>query len=162
MNKDLLKYFNYEKNAVKAEFVISREKLPNGYEYIVVSNEEIGEIYSGYQNPNKKKKDSKAQTGGKKPYVMLMINEFKNKSITYDVLGAAISLANNIQWNTGLLINKRSKKPLKADDIANILNCSRSKVFSLIKELKINNLMFKDDKGYRINNTFIKKGGVNK
>lgn len=164
MDANLYQYLNYETNVVKAEVIISREKTSRGQEYIHISIDE-DEMYTFWHNPDKVKSKSERRTGGgKKSYIMLMIEHIGEVQLQIDedispILGDAVRLANNIEWGTGKLINKRTKKPLKYDDVRKIYSCSCEKLNNKISKMKGINLLRHTSEGYFISTDFIKKGG---
>lgn len=153
---DLLKYLNKQINVIDA--VISRETLPNGIECIYVNAGGEGYLYNFFVNPVKDNKEKPKHTGGKKSYVKVYIEKLNDYDISIESLGFMVKLFPNIQWTTGYLIKKRSKKKLLIDDIVKLVNKSNKTVIKIMKELKDNKLLSKDSEGYRINSEFIMKG----
>jgi hypothetical protein len=159
----LLAFKNKEINVVKGEFIISRESLDNGVDFIHVTCADNGkEVYSFWQNTNKTDEEPKSM-GGKKPYVMLMLQELSKlqeggiKGIE-DAVGFLTIISDNIRWNTGLVVNKRSKKPLKYTDLQKIYSGSKYKFEKTMKFLKDHNLLTHTPEGYFISRELIKKG----
>jgi hypothetical protein len=158
----LLEFINGESNVVKVEVIISREKTQQGTEYISVSAENRP-LYSFWHNPNKNKGTPK-HSGGKKPYIMLMIErieEMRKNNIPNieDLIGFMVCLGNNVQWHTGKLIHKRSKKQLKYADLLTLFSYGKRKLDRILKDLQDNSLLRNTAEGYFISDSLIKKGG---
>ena len=111
----------FTNTAICTGMTVMRESI-NGVELITFLIDSKPYV-SLWRNPSKKDtKDKPKHTGGKKPYLMLMIeaiNELKGDDIDIAV-GSAALLGNNIRWNTGLVIDKRTKKPLLYKDLKEI------------------------------------------
>lgn len=162
MDNLLSDYFNGSVNVYAGNLVVGRERLPNGYEYINLSTGEGTVVYEFFYNPRKKvKKDVQPKhCGHKQPYVMLMlhgIRELKCKN-RIEIMGAIVALSDNIEWNSGMLIQKRPKRFLKSADIVKIIGWSKSKTFALLKQMKQLEIIEKADEGYRISEKYIRKG----
>ncbi|MDF2563710.1 MAG: hypothetical protein K0Q53_105 [Massilibacillus sp.] len=165
MDKNLLAFLNKEINVIKTEVIISREPTNKGTELIHFSVGEK-ELYQVWKNSNDNNVKPKS-TGGKKPYIMLMVQEvikLKKTSIENieEVIGFLVLLAENIEWNTGKLINKRSKKPLKYVDLQKTYSGSKYKFEKTMKILKNNDLLTHTPEGYFISSKLIKKGKMSK
>ena len=87
---------------------------------------------------------------------------FGNHNLSIDEAGLLVKLADNIEWNTNLLINKRNKKPLIINDISVIVGIGRNKTLTIVKGLTQANLLTKNKDGYKISPTLMQKGGVKK
>jgi len=174
MEKNLLDFLNGNTNVLIPQGVtITRDKAPNGQEYITVKidndNRELT-LYSFWHNPNKparKDKDPPKHTGGKKPYIMLMVEEIDRlrKSGVRNVeelAGYLVSLGKYVEWNTGKLVQPRTKNPLKYKEIQTIFGCGNKKLNRLLGEMKENELLYSTDGGYVISSRLIKKGKPNK
>ncbi len=162
INNKWLDFLNGNNNVAKVEVIISREKTNNGPELIHVS---VGdrEIYQFWHNPSKSKEVQPKHTGGKKPYLMLMIGHLEqlrksNIGNVEELIGFIVCLGNNIEWNTGRLIHKRSKKQLKYEDLQNMFSCGKRKLDRIIKDLRDNDLLTSNQDGYFISGDLIKKG----
>lgn len=163
MDKLLLSYFSNESNVVEVKALISREKTDKGMELIHISVDGK-EVYSFWYNPvSEKKVSSPKNTGGKKPYVMLMVEKLEElrESGTNNVeeaIGFLVLLSDNIEWHTGRLINKRSKKSLKYADLLSKYSNGKYRFEKLMKLLSDNNLLEHKPEGYFISRHLIKKG----
>lgn len=161
MDKKILAYLNNETNVIKTDAIFSREKTDKGVEYIHVSFGDE-ERYTFWNNPLKEKSPPKSM-GGKKPYVMLMVQkvtELQKKGIKNieEIIGFLVLLSDNIEWNTGRIINKRSKKPLKYSDLQNKHSGGKYKFEKTMKLLSENSLLEHKPEGYFISTDLIKKG----
>lgn len=143
--------------------IISREVAPNGCELIRIICED-NEIYQFWNNPEKKPPDKPPKhIGGKKPYIMLMIDEvkkLKDQKVKNagELLGCLVYLAEFVEWGTGRLIKKRSKKPIRYKDLLEILPYGNSKLNHVLTDLKKYGLLSNSSEGYFISDNLIKKG----
>jgi hypothetical protein len=163
MDESLLEFINRNVNATNANVAISREFAGNGREHIYISVD--GKPwYNFWHDPNKSKsRDSPKHSGGKKPYVMVMtekIDELKKNGIknVEEMIGFLVCLGKYIEWNTGRLINVRSKKSLLYADIQKIYGCSNNKLNRILAELKEHDLLLNAAEGYFVSRSLIKKG----
>ncbi len=160
-------------------FKTTRDVAPNGYEYIeeYIIEKATGKEYffrKMWHNPKGnivKDKTKSKNTGGKQPYLMLMVNEVENlkkKDLDnrLDVIGFITLVGKNVEWNTGRLINVRSKKHLQYKDLLEITGCGKTKLDKIIKTMKDNNLLSyvrpssAKQGGYFISSRIIKKGNM--
>lgn len=173
MDKNILKFLNYETNVliIDGKYRMEREIAPNGTEFIMqffMDDNHEYEFYSYWYNPKKKQKSNNPKhTGGKKPYLMLMIDEIeklreKGVKNVEELIGYVVCLGKHIEWNTGRLIHKtRSKKPLKYQDLLEIFKCGNKKLNNMLKVMKENDLLHRTEEGYFISTKYIKKGKSN-
>lgn len=133
--------------AVEAEVVISRNVLPNGYEYIEIRFKENDKpIYSFWNNPGKSIEPK--HCGNKRQYAMVFkeIAELDNNSA-----GLLAKLSTLSDWNTGRIeitvseISKKLKIPKRTlyRDIGKLVECGAVKV---------------DDGKYVVNHKYCGKG----
>jgi len=171
MRKELLDFLNGITNAVQFEdVVLSRETLTNGYQHLILSTIENNiPLLKGWHNPEKEQNKDHVpkHTGGKKPYIMLITGEIENLRKQgvpnlEELIGFLVCLGNSIEWNTGRLINKRSKKALKYKDIQKLFSGGRKKLDRILRELKEHDLLFGTEEGYFISTRIIKKGKTKK
>jgi len=174
MDKELLKYLNHGSNIYIGELKITRDIAPNGREYIrICLPDESGgsgkQLYEHWYNPSAKKKttESPKHTGGKKPYLMLMVDEVEKlreggvKNVE-ELIGYVVCLGKYVEWNTGRLIHKKNKTPLKYSDLLKIYGCSKPKLNKMISLMKEHELLYYTDMGYYISSKYIKKGKMHK
>lgn len=164
MDKDLLAYLNGGRNAVYGNFVLSREVTPTGVEHVFLKIPDTDIcLYDFWYNPKKNRSDEKPKhAGGKKPYVKLFmqeINRLRESGLTDEMVGSLVRLVDNITWSTGVLVNKRSKKALKFDDMVKLLGLSKAQASRRIKRLKELDVLRQTDEGYAVAPNLIKKGG---
>lgn len=154
-------------NAVKLgeHAVLSRELTPTGFQHLILTL--LDEEYmDAWKNPVKSKsKGLPKHTGGKKPYLLLMSQEvmkLKEQGITNveELVGFLICVgsAGSIEWGTGRLVKKRSKRPLKYVDLENMFSGGRTKLNRILGELKEHDLLFYTQEGYFVSTKIIKKG----
>jgi len=167
MRKELLDFLNGITNAViLGDTVLSREIAPNGYQHLFLNTvEDNVNIFEVWYNPKQKNsnKGPPKHTGGKKPYIMLMVDEvekLRNQGVgnVEELIGYLVCLGKYIEWNTGRLVQKRSKKPLKYADLQKIFPCGNRKLNKILAELKEHDLLFGTKEGYFVSTRFIKKG----
>lgn len=164
MDNQLLNFMNGDTNVIKIETIISREITPQGMEYVHITTMDGRMNYNFWHNPNNTKKESQPKnTGGKKPYLMLMVEQLdklrsKNVSNVEELVGFMVCMGSSIEWGTGKLIHKRSKKPLKYIDLQKMFSGGRHKLDRIIRELRENDLLSSNQEGYFISSELIKKG----
>lgn len=134
-------------------------------------------MFSFWNNPKKKNREKiivdengveateipPKHTGGKKPYIMVMqeeVERLRSEGVkgVEELIGYCVSMGKYIEWNTGKLIHKRSKKPLKYSDLLDIYKCSNNKLSRMISEMKEHDLLYKTEEGYFISSRLLKKG----
>lgn len=177
MQKDLLKYINGEKNVVLVgdNLLLSRSKLGNGYEHIEVQIKfdddrnwvPMYEFWNKQETKDPKPKDEKQNTGGKKPYVMVMIEEVEKLRKTgvkniEELIGYIVVLSKNVEWNTGKVINVRTKEALTYNGLLELYGCSNNKLNKMIKLMREHDLIYNTSEGYFISPKLIKKGKMPK
>ena len=171
MKKETQEYILGERNATRDEFILSREKAGNA-EYISVSLPNRPEpIYTLWtKKPQRTKATGAAgqivkpkHTGGKRPYIMLMQDQqdILNK-LSMDAAGLLLKIMGGgfIEWDTGRIIDRRSKKPLTISMVRARYKLDTTKTKTLIKELTENKVIKYDRKqrSYFFNANFAKKG----
>ena len=180
MKKETMEYLRGERNAVKDEFILGRE-MAGSSELIFVSlpdrEKPIYALWNSRKSVNnyKKKEDedggvtfervSPSGTGGETAYVMLMdyaILELNKRKISLDASGIIFKLVSYVEWNTGRLCRKRDGMALTRRMMFEILDVSRQRFNSAIKELKNLNVLYYDYKkqAYFINSKYIRKGAA--
>lgn len=166
LDKQLLKFVNRETNVVEVQTKILRESI-KGRDYVSIQTLVDGEYiptYSFWHNPQRQITNNPPKhTGGKKPYLMVMIEEVEKLRTTgiknaEELIGSLVCLGNYIEWNTGRLIHKRKKTSLKYKDLQDIYNCSNKKLNKIIGELKKHQLISSTSEGYFLSSKIIKKG----
>lgn len=167
MDKEYSRFIRGETNVliIGEGFVLTRDRMPKrDIDYYVLKREDIiiTEWYGNLGERYTKKKSS----GGRKPYVMLMTEKLNSLmqggKVTVEQIGYLTMLSSYIEWNTGRLIHKRSKKSITQSDICEMFNISEKTWNRRLRELQDNNLMsFKED-GYFISAELFKKGGAKK
>jgi len=164
MDKDLTAYLNGNKNAVLTPLLTVREITPAGIHHITQYLPDVPDpIYEFWYNPKRKPGSNPKHIGGQKPYVKLFlqeVDELRKHGLTDEVAGSLLRLVKYINWNTGVLKKKRSKKPFKFTDMVEVLGLSRSHTIKRIKQFKDLEIIFHTQDGYVITPNLIKKGGL--
>lgn len=167
MDKELLKFINGEINVIQLNMTLVREPLlPNGFTHIIgrPSNERDEKLLLLDSWDGKRpKSDAPKHTGGKKPYIILMVDEVEKLRAqgvvnVEELIGYLVCLGRYIEWSTGRLIHKRKKTSLRYKDLQGIFPCGNRKLNRILAELKEHDLLFKTTDGYFISYRFIKKG----
>jgi hypothetical protein len=178
VKKETEEYIRGERNATRDEFILSREKAGNA-ERIYISvigndDQDIVRIYETWakkcrripvSNPDiadiPQKSPTPKHTGGKRPYIMVM-QDRSIDDISIEARGFLFTVfcKNNIEWHTGRLINRRSKKPLTIAAIAKEFNLKSDCLRKILRELKKAGILSYNNraKAYFINQDFAKKG----
>lgn len=112
-----------------------------------------------------KKKQGSFQTGGKKPYSMHLDEEYhalmESKDSKGDLIkqfGIVSVLQYYAEFNTGRLVNRRTKKSLTRDMMADSVGVKHGTFYRLVKDMISNGLIEKKSDGYYISRKFVKKG----
>lgn len=121
------------------------------------------ECHCNFHKITKLKRNNPKHSGGKKTYVMLMLQqfeEFKNKNINNieELVGFLVCLSYNMEWRTGRLVHRRNKKQLKYADLLKLFSGGKRKLDRIMKDLKKYELLTHTKEGYFISNKLIKKG----
>jgi hypothetical protein len=177
MKKELLEYINGKRNAVKDEFIISREMTERS-ELVYINHPEVKRpIYKFWQGTRKEelrkekitgngKGDS--GTGGKPVYVKLMIERFHEEienGLSVEAVGFFMVLCNRgLTWSTNKVCRpskeRRNRKSLSVKGIAEVVGVSVKKTKRLICELKAHGMIFYDrnERAYFLSRDFVIKG----
>ena len=165
MDKNILQYIVGETNVLQTNVIISRETTSRGMQYIhVTAGDEV--LYEFWHNPNNVPKDKKPKhSGGKKPYLMLMVEQVEElrksgvKNVP-ELIGYLVCLGKYVEWSTGRLIQARSKKSLQYKHLQQIFTCSNKTLNKILADLKEYDLLFHTTEGYFISPKLIKKGAA--
>jgi len=174
MDKKICDFYNGDSDILplpEGSYVV-REKSPNGTYFMTLKMPDGDKEFvvdNWWSNPNKPVTKDKAppkHTGGKKPYVMLMveeINKLKKDGVknVEEMAGYLASLGKNIEWNTGRLIHDRTKEQLKYKELLKIFGCGNRKLNRLLGDMKKHELLYSASGGYVISSRLIKKGKMN-
>lgn len=176
MKNETLDFISGNRNAVKDEFVLGRERNGNSELILVSLPNSDRPLFALWNSPKAKrrytlKKKDEVQdieikpvvprgTGGKPVYVMLMVEEVSKINASIEAKGTILALINCLEWNTGRIYRPRDKKSMTLAMLAAHLNIGKVKVKSIIKELTDANVVWYDKKtkAYYMNRKFIKKG----
>ena len=174
MDKKICDFYNGDSDILPLPpgSYLVREKSPNGTNFMTLKmpNGEkdliVDSWWSKPGKPAKKDKDPPKHTGGKKPYIMLMVEEIEKlkkggvKNVG-ELAGYLVSLSKNVEWGTGKLIHDRTKKPLKYKELQTIFGCGNKKLNRLLGDMKEHELLYSTDGGYVVSSRLIKKGKMN-
>jgi len=170
IDKELLKFVEGQNNFYRAELSISREPTAEGKSafYTIKSGDIVimtfWHSFEDIKLKEDKPKSEKHTTGGKKPYAMLMESKVvemrESGNVPFDEAGMLMYLTPNIEWETGRIIDKRTKKPLKAKDIEKTLNVTHNVFRRLSKGLKDKGLIEIKKDGYFVSRDLFKKGKI--
>lgn len=164
LRNGLKEYLSGMKNAVRDEFIISRERSKKtDSELVFIQHPEMREpLYTFWHTRRSGKKPK--HTGGKKPYVMLMVEgliELMEKGMPAEYAGYLLYLVPYIEWGTGRLLYGRTKRSMKFRDIQKIFDRSYVTTLKIISRLKQYNLLTHTKEGYFISRDIVKRGGKN-
>ena len=174
MKSETHEYILGVRNATRDEFILSRE-VSGSAEYVNVSLPDCDEpIYRLWtKKPRKYKPAIKAageidvsrpkHTGGKRPYIMLMqdqedvINKLTDSAAA---LLLKIIAGGFVEWDTGRIIDRRSKKALTAEMIGARYKKKPATIKTIMKELTKNEVVryVRKDRAYFLCPKFAKKG----
>jgi transposase len=161
MNKAQLDYFNYTVNVMPGDGIAIGREITKEMENITIT---LGDkvIYNFWNNPKEKPTNKPPKhTGGKPSYIKIMLKAVQeHKELSLNASGFFLKVADNIQWESNLLIDKRSKKPLNVDDISKVIGIKKTLAYEVIRELKGTSLLIKDKEGFKISTSLIQKGGA--
>ena len=172
INKELAEYLAGQRNAVRDTFILSREKS-NGAECVSVSlPDDPTPIYNLWTKKKQRGKPTEAtgeivkpkHIGGKRPYIMLMQDQqdaIYNLSNDAAALLIKLMAGGFIAWETGEIIDRRSKKPLTTVDIMKRFKFSENKLKAALKGLNDQNIIMYDrsKRAYFLDRKIAKKGG---
>jgi hypothetical protein len=166
-------YILGERNAIRDEFILSRERAGNAEYVNVTLPGEQQPIYSLWtQKPQKYKateatgeivKNPPKHTGGRRPYIMLMQDQQDVLNVlTLDAAGLLLKLIAGgfIDWHTGRIVDRRTKQPLTSVMMRTRYKLGATKIKAMIKELTKNEVIKYDrkQKAYILNAKFARKG----
>lgn len=142
--------------AAGPNYIKQRKKI----EELHIACDEIREIKAGEETAGKKKKS----TGGQPAYVMLMTKEKnKIKGLSCEAISILTHMClEGIQWNTGKLMQERSKKPHTSESIAKTIDKGIRTTKSALKELSEHDIIKYDKKNkfYFMSADIARKGAV--
>lgn len=186
VKKELAEYIRGERNAVKDEFILSRQRIGGVMEMISVLAPDIREpIYVTWRNPLKARekryrslidaadagaglsvKISRIKprgTGGKKPYVILLESKMQNpEPLPTDAAGLLLNLmyCGCVEWHTGRVVRKRDGKPMSLTMISRKFGIGKARIKRVIGRLTAAGIITynKAERAYFISREFAKKG----
>ncbi len=169
MRANINRYLNGEINAVRDEFVLSRERARDA-ELIYISHPEREQpIYQFWQSTARRKRQEVSEArqpkhiGGKQPYVMLMIRDLvrlMEAGMPPKYAGYILYLVPYFEWGTGRLICGRKKRSMIFDDLVQVWGVSRVTCQRVVRALKEYGIISHTTDGYYVSRKFAKKGGA--
>lgn len=176
MKKETLEYLRGERNAVKDEFIISREKTDTA-ELLHISHPDIEEpLYQLWHTTKCKKVVSckgeigepvkPKHTGGKKPYVVLVqeVGQVEDAALSIEASALLWKLirGGHVEWHTSRLIRKRDKAALTKAMMQEMLKVGAVKIKRALSELTAKKILTYDRsaRAYFIDRKLVKKGGA--
>ena len=174
MKSETREYISGERNATRDEFILSRERVGNAeYVNVTLPGEEKPIYQLWTKKPQKIKPAMEAtgeieivkpkHTGGKRPYIMLMQDkqDVLNK-LTLEAAGLLIKIMGGgfVEWDTGRIIDRRTKQPITITILHTRYKLSERKVKTILKELAGYEVIKYDrkQKAYFLNNNLARKG----
>ena len=167
MDKQLLDFQNRTVNALNTDgkgISIIRDSVRGVDKFTILVDGVPWKIFwEKVEKPLSLEKKPPKHTGGKPSYIKIMLKEVQQqKDLSIEGAGFFVKIADNIQWKTNLIIDRRSKKPLVAEDISKIIGQGKNTTLKVIKELREADLLIKDNDGYKISTCLVQKGGAKK
>lgn len=110
--------------------------------------------------PKKTEKKKKQKTGNKRMFTKVFSVEIEKvlKKLKDQEAGTLMKFIPLINWDDGLLVNTKTKKPMNYEGLRKYLGCSPQTLNNRLKVLTENNILIKSDEGYKINNKYISRG----
>ena len=147
--------------------ILSKEVAPSSELWHLSVNGAEEKTFWVSSKPNDVKQPKKGNyTNGKPPYTMAMSNPVKtlvsDENVQGDIftqLGVLTALGRNMEFSTGKLVNRRTKKPLTRKDILSITKFSHNKLDKILRDMKATGLIEHTADGYFVSRKYIKKGG---
>lgn len=162
----LAEFLEGKSNAI--EVVLEREDKKDWSLLHFVDKETGAEIWRKWGRKNDlfgtKAKNESENYGGLDTYVMLhpkRVKEVFRNGYVGNVdsqIKALTFLSEYIQSNTGKLVNKRTKKPLTRQEIADDLGLSIRRASEIISDLKSNGFLERKNNAYYVRREFYAKG----
>jgi len=110
-------------------------------------------------NVQKKRDRSIARTtGGKKSYLKVYLGWLDGKDISVGLFGFMMKISLFVSWNTCILADSRTKRPLTIEQLANKMKISNKTIIKYLSEASSMKLIEKTEEGYKVNPDFIVKG----
>jgi hypothetical protein len=145
--------------------IVSAEHCTDTWWQIILAHDGE-EIFRLNYNPKTKQNENKAppkNTGGRKSYAMLMMEEFDRiikADIPYklETVGFVAYMSRFAEWGTGKIVKKRTKQPIKYEEMLEILSLGHKKLSDIITNLRSLDLLKHTSEGYFISPNIVKKG----
>lgn len=173
LKKETIEYIRGDRNAVKDEFILSRERA-GASELVRVSHPDLKEpIYSLWHTKKRKtgacltsdkgKPAKPKHTGGKKPYVILL-QEDTQENLSLEASGFLWRLVRggHVEWHTGRLVRKRDKAALTRAMMQKQFSIGAGRLRRILGELTAEKILVYDRsaRAYFIDRSIARKGGV--
>jgi hypothetical protein len=141
-----------------AQLLVGKEELPNGAEYITISDLDQNPIFQFWHGRHGPKKGK--STGGKLTYVKVYQENFLDATaqLSDGELGFLMRLLPMIQWDSGELVDRKKKQPVGVDELAKRLETSPGTIYRKMAKLESVGLVRKVEDRYLVDRNFIAKG----
>ena len=166
MDRELAAFLRGESNVTRLDALLSRETTSDGRQRISIK--EFGqqtELYTVWIASSKPRSKSPKHTGGKKPYLMLMVDEverLRTKGVkdVGELIGYLVTLGKHIEWSTGRLVKGRGKRktPMRYADLQAMYGCSNKKLNKMLADMKAHDLLSHTEGGYFVSRRLVKRG----
>lgn len=174
MKKETREYVLGERNAVKDEFILSRETIGNVEHVYVSLPEDENPIHDFWTKRGRRIKAKPGDintevvsapgpkhTGGKRPYIMLM-QDRPVSELSFDARAFLFTIfcENFIEWHTGKVVDRRSKKPLTTKKMAKTFGIGIVRLKKVVSELESKGIISYNSRQscYIVSQDFAKKG----
>jgi hypothetical protein len=141
-----------------AQLLVGKEELPNGAEYITISDLDQNPIFQFWHGRHGPKKGK--STGGKPAYLKVYQDNFMDATaqLTDGELGFLMRLLPIIEWDSGELIDRKKKQPASVDELAKRLDASPGTIYRKMAKLENAGLVRKVGDKYLVDRNYIAKG----
>ena len=150
-------------NAFIKEAVFSREIPGNGSECIYVTVEDGGTEINGcfWHNGRQRKQGQQPRgTGGKPAYLRLYVEQLRQSipGMSDADIGALIRMAVCCDWQTGALVDSKTKKPLDFQGLLNVTGYNRATLSRRMEALRKHKVLQSDNGQYVLSREVVAKG----
>jgi hypothetical protein len=176
LTKEMVEYINGQRNVVKTEVVMGRERFQNSELVYIGLEDTINPMYVFFNSPRIKNKHKRKirktedgyvieqclpkGTGGKPAYVMMMLDEILKADLSLDAYGLLMYLVMHMEWNTGRIIRQRDKKAMTREMMVKEFRVSCKRLKGMLREVRDKGVLHYDTKtrSYYLDKKYFKKG----